>query len=299
MSEIIEHVAELRRMASRFRGLIAYPGKYAFKHFMLLRGQGDELLDKVWDAGHLRSIQGAENFAKLNETYVEEIGCYLDAFLFSNIVGFGLEYFTIKGCRFISPGLLNQAPVTIGFNEEKKLADLRQLFSYENMIAMSKQLSEAVELMRIDGENHFSESMLSKVVEDPSTWAEAMDLFGFELFERNARGCELLIDIIENELKSGRPAIADNSDAIPKLTLKAIVDGGDSAMINQAIKIPAKQRYDATMKKMLGEDRCYYEWSLENWAGFLGGSKRTIADTDAWRGIMKHREQNKQDRAGE
>lgn len=92
--------------------------------------------------------------------------------------------------------------------------------------------------------------------------------------------------------------IADGGDAIPQLALKGIVDGGDSALINQALKLPAKQRYTATMRKMLDEDRSYYEWSLSEWANHLGASKPTIQSTDAWREIMKHREQNKQDRAG-
>jgi hypothetical protein len=212
MSEIVEHIAELRRMASRFRGLIAYPGKHAFQHYMLLRDHGDELLDKVWDAGFLRSIQGAERFAKLNKTYVEEIGCYLDAFLFSNIVGFGLEYFTIKGCRFISPGLLNQAPVTIGMHAEKELNQVKQLFTLDNLIALRDELSKALESTRINEENHFSECTLSHALVDSSTWAEAMDLFGFELFERNARGCEMLIEIIEREFASKKSLESENGD---------------------------------------------------------------------------------------
>lgn len=93
--------------------------------------------------------------------------------------------------------------------------------------------------------------------------------------------------------------IADGGDAIPQLALKGIVDGGDSALINQALKLPAKQRYTATMRKMLDEDRSYYEWSLSEWANHLGASKPTIQSTDAWREIMEYREQNKQDRAGE
>jgi hypothetical protein len=91
---------------------------------------------------------------------------------------------------------------------------------------------------------------------------------------------------------------ADDGDELPRLALKAVIDGGDPGLISQAIKVPAKQRYSMTMMSMLREDRSYYEWSLEEWANHLGASKPTIQSTDAWREIMKHREQNKQDRAG-
>jgi hypothetical protein len=96
---------------------------------------------------------------------------------------------------------------------------------------------------------------------------------------------------------SSDPSDADNGDGLPMLALKAVMDGGDPGLINQAMKVPAKTRYSTTMMKMLDGDPKYFEWGLEDWAIRLGGAKKTILATDAWRRITEYREQNKQDRA--
>ena len=69
-----------------------------------------------------------------------------------------------------------------------------------------------MESKKINQENHFSECTLSHALIDSSTWAEAMDLFGFELFERNARGCEMLIEIIEREFASKKSLESEKCD---------------------------------------------------------------------------------------
>ena len=269
IKSVADLLADLRRLGSSFRSLIAYSGDDSLNHWYRLRNDGNTILNHIF----LQTVLGPRHaFSSIPKIEKLEISgwpgvCYLgENRLFKGLIGFELEprykSFQSKWPYFFEDGTLLTRELCFSAG-----------LIFQTVIAVDPDMASDVERL----------------------WKTHK----FELLERCARGCEMLLDIIENELKSEKPAIADDGDAIPKLTLKAIVDGGDSAMINQAIKIPAKQRYDATMKKMLGEDRCYYEWSLENWAGFLGGSKRTIADTDAWRGIMKHREQNKQDRAGE
>ncbi len=91
----------------------------------------------------------------------------------------------------------------------------------------------------------------------------------------------------------------EDDEGIPRLALQAVIDGGDAGLINQAIKVPAAERYSVTMMNMLAEDRKYYEWGLNDWATHLKAAKKTIQSTDAWRHIMAYREQEKQNRSKE
>lgn len=91
----------------------------------------------------------------------------------------------------------------------------------------------------------------------------------------------------------------EDGDGIPGLALQAVIDGGDAGLINQAIKVPAAERYSVTMMNMLAEDRKYYEWGLADWMIFFQAAKKTIQSTDAWRHIMAYREQEKQNRSKE
>jgi hypothetical protein len=84
--------------------------------------------------------------------------------------------------------------------------------------------------------------------------------------------------------------------ALPEAALKAVIDGGLASVMNQAIKVPAKQRHSETIMRMLKSDARYYEWSLDEWASHLGASKKTIQDTEGWRSIMQCRAKNKLDR---
>jgi hypothetical protein len=123
-----------------------------------------------------------------------------------------------------------------------------------------------------------------------------------------AKLCELIAENIEREMATIQaPQQADNKaddgnqtkTALSEAALKAVIDGGLASVMSQAIGVRAKQRHSETIVSMLKSDARYYEWSLDEWASYLGAAKKTIRDTEAWRRIMEYREQNKQDRAVE
>ena len=203
MADISELVVRLRALAARFRGLVNYPGKYAFTHCMTLRDDGDEILDAVWKLGFLRSIPGVELYAKFGEIYVEELGCCLDASLFANVVGFDL--FAMKAGRSaFDPGLLHQASVAIPPQR------IKNLFTLELMKRYSDEMREQIE--KPDCE--LSDLSFWSLVDD-AEWRDALDFFGFEIFERNARGCEMLIEVIEREVAAHKPIQqADDGDGL-------------------------------------------------------------------------------------
>lgn len=264
-----ELLADLGRLSSSFRSLISYAGEDSIKHWYRLRDDGNTILNHILfhsvqnSLGLFRSIPNIERLELSGWPRV----CYLaDNPLFKGFVGFELE------------------PRYRSFQTSFP-------YFYEDGSTLRRELCL------------FPGLIFQPVIPvDPDIASDSGKLWSlhkFELLDRCARGCEMLIKIIENELTPEKSAIADDSDEIPALALKAVIDGGDSAVINQALKVPAKQRYTATMRKMLVEDRRYYAWSLDDWANHLMASKPTIQKTDAWREIMEYREQNKQDRGGE
>lgn len=264
-----ELLADLGRLVSSFRSLISYPGDDSIKHWYRLRDDGNTILNHIAfhsfqnSLGLFRSIPNIDRLKLSGWPSV----CYLAVNpLFKGLIGFELEP-RYRSFQTSFPYFFDD-----GSTLRRELCISPGLI-FQPVIAVDPDIAG----------------------DSDKLWS----LHKFEVLDRCARGCEMLIEIIENELKPEKPAIADDGDEIPALALKAVVDGGDSALINQALKVPAKQRYTATMRKMLVEDRRYYEWSLYDWANHLGASKKTIQNTDAWREIMEYREQNKQDRAGE
>lgn len=268
MADISELVVRLRALALKFRNLGTYTGEYFYEIHGDAVVDANALVEEIYDAGFLLSIEGMSEVRNRIET--SKSFSLTKISLFDIIVGFTWnpeptmieEVWTDEnGDRdvlveywFVEPGLLKQNPIYI-------------------------------KEWRPTEQDYFQKR------------------HGFELCDRCARGCEMLIEVIEREVAAHKPIQqaddGEDDDGIPRLALQAVIDGGDAGLINQAIKVPATERYSATMMKMLAEDRKYYEWGLDDWAIHFSASRKTIQSTDAWRYIMAYRERQKQNRSKE
>ncbi len=269
MADIAELVARLRALAAKFDKLSGYTGEYFHDIWSGVVLDANELVEEIYDAGFLLSIEKMDEVRNI----IEASGPHRSLtkmFLFDVIVGFTL----------IPKSELIEEVVT---DDNGDRYVMREYWFLGPGLLKQKSIH----------------------LEDRRT-VELDDMHkrhGFELCDRCARGCEMLIEVIEREMAAQKPIQqaddGEDDEGIPRLALQAVIDGGDAGLINQAIKVPAAERYSATMTKMLAEDRKYYDWGLDDWEIHFSASRKTIQSTDAWRYIMAYRERQKQNRSKE
>jgi len=271
---VIESSADLRRLGGSFRSLISYSGDDAVKHWHRFRGMGDVILNDIWLETCLSprsAFDAIEGFRNQDLSAWPRSSCDHNRF-FKKLVGFEFEpryrSFMVKW-----PYLFED-----GSRLTRELCFSGGLI-HQPVIAVDPELANDPERL----------------------WP----LHRFELLDRCANGCEMIAEIVEREMATTQaPQRADNQaddgnqtkTALSEAALKAVIDGGLASVMSQANRIPAKQRHSETIVSMLKSDARYYEWSLDEWASYLKGSKKTIRDTEGWRRIMQYRAKSKQDR---
>ena len=271
IESVADSLAELRRLGHSFRSLISYVGDDSISQWLRLRRDGNLILDNIF----YHSLTSSSGF-------------------FKSIDGFQNLELSAWDCRTGKNMLFKRL---IGFELEPRYRSFKARFAhyFEDGSQLTRELC-------------FSSGLIFQPVipVDPSIASDEKKLWvahKFELCDRCARGCEILIEVIEREMAAHKPIQqaddGEDDNGIPRLALQAVIDGGDAGLINQAIKVPAAERYSATMMKMLAEDRKYYEWGLDDWAIHFSASRKTIQSTDAWRYIMAYRERQKQNRSKE
>ena len=175
-----ELLADLRRLGSSFRSLIAYTGEDSIKHWNTLREDGKTILNHLRYHGAINRMglfKSVPNYERLGLIGASPRSCYLeDAPLFKGLVGFELEprYRSFK-------------------------ADRMTIFSDGS---------------RFTRELCFSSGLIFQpvIAVDPEIAGDSGKLWivhKFELLDRCARGCEMIVEIIEREMAADNQADED------------------------------------------------------------------------------------------
>lgn len=178
-----ELLADLRRLGSSFRSLIAYTGDDSIKHWNTLREDGKTILNHMRYHGAINRMglfKSVPNYERLGLNGASPRSCYLeDAPLFKGLVGFELEprYRSFKADR-----------MTI----------------YEDGSRFTRELC-------------FSSGLIFQpvIAVDPEIASDSGKLWivhKFELLDRCARGCEMIAEIVEREMAADNQADADHTD---------------------------------------------------------------------------------------
>ncbi len=124
----------------------------------------------------------------------------------------------------------------------------------------------------------------------------------FEAIRASIDAIDFLIDpafrVSANNVSAETPASLDvkaiaKTDDLQKDALRAVIDGNLGAVLNQASKLDAKEKYTAVMMQMFKQNSYYYEWSARDWADHLKASTKTIFQTYAWKHRMSWCEENR------
>lgn len=178
-----ELLADLGRLGSSFRSLIACPGEDSIKHWYRLREDGNTILNHMRYHSAINRMglfKSVPKFERLGVNGASARSCYFDNDpLFKGLVGFELEP------RYRS-------------------------FKAESMFRIDTIFLDGSRFTR---ELCFSSGLIFQpvIAVDPEIASDSGKLWiehKFELLDRCARGCEMLIDIIEKE--TAPPQQADN-----------------------------------------------------------------------------------------
>jgi hypothetical protein len=175
---VVESIADLRRLGSSFRSLIAYAGDDAVKHWHRLRAMGDTILNDIWletRSSPRSAFDAIEGFRNQDLSAWPRSSCDHNRF-FKKLVGFEFEP------RYRS----FMAPWPFFFEDGSHLT--RELcFSsglvFQPVIPVDPELADDLERL----------------------WP----LHRFELLDRCANGCEMIIEIIEREMAADNQADED------------------------------------------------------------------------------------------
>jgi|LakMenE18May11ns_1017448.scaffolds.fasta_scaffold9763886_2 hypothetical protein len=178
---VVESIADLRRLGSSFRSLIAYAGDDAVKHWHRLRAMGDTILNDIWletRSSPRSAFDAIEGFRNQDLSAWPRSSCDHNRF-FKKLVGFEFEP------RYRS----FMAPWPFFFEDGSHLT--RELcFSsglvFQPVIPVDPELADDLERL----------------------WP----LHRFELLDRCANGCEMIIEIIEREMAADNQADEDDAD---------------------------------------------------------------------------------------
>lgn len=178
-----ELLADLGRLSSSFRSLISYAGEDSIKHWYRLRNDGNTILNHMRyhsAIDRLGLFQSIPKFESLGFNGASPSVCYLaiDA-LFKGLVGFELEprYKSFK------------ADFPYFFDDGSTLT--RELCLFPGLIFQP--------VIAVDPD----------MASDP---AKLWSIHRFELLDRCARGCEMLIEIIEKEMALQKQVDADDGN---------------------------------------------------------------------------------------
>jgi hypothetical protein len=235
MADITELVARLRALAAKFDKLSGFTGEYFSDIWKAAVVDANCLVEEIYDAGFLLSIETMDERKKIIDASPQR--SLAKMFLFDWIVGFTL----IPSSRTMWE--------TVGNGEEV----LTEYWYLEPGLLKQKPI----------------------YVEDRRT--VDLDDFhkrhGFDLCDRCARGCEMLIEVIEREMAEQKPIQQADDGEDGKRVKKGRVSA-NTKMIEYAQKHPEAAEYSA-----------------EKWRQAIGArSKSTIAGTAFWKNLMKLKE---------
>jgi hypothetical protein len=239
---VVELVADLKRLSNSFRSLIAYKGDDEIRHWYRLRALGDTILNDIWLETHSSprsAFDAIEGFRNQDLSAWPASSCDHNR-LFKKLVGFEFEP------RYRS----FMARTPLAFEDGSRLT--RELcFSpgliFQTVIAVDPELANDLERL----------------------WP----IHRFELLDRCANGCEMLIEMIEREMAEQKPIQQADDGEDGKRVKKGRVSA-NTKMIEYAQNHPEATGYSA-----------------EKWRQVIGvGSKSTIAGTAFWKNLRKFKE---------
>jgi hypothetical protein len=177
---VVESIADLRRLGSSFRSLIAYAGDDAVKHWHRLRAMGDTILNDIWLETHSSprsAFDAIEGFRNQDLSAWPRSSCDHNR-LFKRLVGFEFE-----------PRYRSFMATWPFFFEDGSHLTRELCFSpglvFQPVILVDPELADDLERL----------------------WP----LHRFELLDRCANGCEMIIEIVEREMATVQaPQQADN-----------------------------------------------------------------------------------------
>jgi hypothetical protein len=190
---VIESIADLRRLGSSFRSLISYSGDDAVKHWHRFRGVGDVILNDIWlktCSSPRSAFDVIKGFRNQDLSAWPASSCDHNR-LFKKLVGFEFEP------RYRS--FMVKFPFC--FEDGSRLT--RELcFSggliYQPVIAVDPELANDPERL----------------------WP----LHRFELLDRCANGCEMIVEIVEREMAADNQA---DEDGVIDSVARSMVWGND------------------------------------------------------------------------
>jgi hypothetical protein len=229
---VVESIADLRRLGSSFRSLIAYAGDDAVKHWHRLRAMGDTILNDIWLETHSSprsAFDAIEGFRNQDLSAWPRSSCDHNRF-FKKLVGFEFEP------RYRS----FMAPWPFFFEDGSHLT--RELcFSsglvFQPVIPVDPELADDLERL----------------------WP----LHRFELLDRCANGCEMIIEIIEREMAADNQADEDGLG----FQLNGTLTENDRSILIAMLDLKADKIHPRAGEEILGAVIFEYE---------VGDSKRAF-----------------------
>lgn len=242
IESVADSLAELRRLGHSFRSLISYVGDDSINQWLRLRRDGNLILDDIFyhsltsSSGFFKSIDGFQNLE------LSAWDCPTGKnMLFKRLIGFELEprYRSFKA---------------------------RFAHYFEDGSQLTRELC-------------FSSGLIFQPVipVDPSIASDEKQLWvahKFELCDRCARGCEMLIEVIEREMAAQKP-------------IQQADDGEDGKRVREP-----RLSVNARMLEYFQKNPQAVDYSVTKWEEVLGCSRSTIHATQTWKFLMTLRKEN-------
>lgn len=239
MADIAELVARLRALALKFRNLGTFTGEYFHDIRSGIIFEANRLVEEIYDAGFLLSIEGMSEVRNRIETS---------------------KYFSLTKISLFD--------IIVGFTRNPEPTMIEEVWADEN--------GERDVL----NEYWFVEPGLLKQsaihVKDwrPAEQADFLKRHGFDLCDRNARGCEMLIEVIEREMAAQKP-------------IQQADDGEDGKRVREP-----RLSVNARMLEYFRKNPQAVDYSVTKWEEVLGCSRSTIHATQTWKLLMRLRKAN-------
>jgi hypothetical protein len=99
----------------------------------------------------------------------------------------------------------------------------------------------------------------------------------------------------QNGVPKSRPDRASEKETRAE-ALAALVSGSLAGLVQAAVSVPSVDRANEAMQSFMNADRTYDEWIADEWVAYLKVTKQTVLDTDAWKGRMARRAENRNKR---
>jgi hypothetical protein len=127
----------------------------------------------------------------------------------------------------------------------------------------------------------------------------AYEKYRFLILGYCALACESLADWIDEHhgQHNNRGDHKDDHDGDTK-ALSAVVSHGLATTLQKAASIKSIDRVTAAIREVIQNNPAAYDWSADDWVGYLKAAKRTVIKSQGWKEILAWRDANRVDRAG-